>query len=154
MEYSFEHNIQKIFYCDGSYRDIYVRHVTKDDWRNFIDFVKIEWPIQFYEDGIKVDYYNLKVDQIFSLTNNHAILMIIYLNTLSVNCNFFSVEEIELDIDPREVLNIEVYNWVIDFIKKLSRALNKEVRLTPENCPDYSILRCYPNSEVEYLNIE
>ena len=148
-----DHIIEKVLYCDGSYRDIYIRPVTKNDWQKFLVYIKNELDVQFFKDGVTVDFSHLGFDEIFCQTNGHAILMVINLKPVTLNCNFFTIEEIELDIDPKEVIDFEVYNRVIDFIKKLSMALNKEVILTPENCPDKQLLSCSPLGEVEYINI-
>jgi hypothetical protein len=148
--------ISKVFYCDGSYRDIYIRNTSLSDWQAFHEFIKNErLCIEIFKDGARVEFDDLSVEEIFKLTEQFAIRMCFYLDTLSVHCNFFTIEEIELDIDPKEVIDERIYNNVIEFLLKLSKAVNKEVVLTPENCPDYVILRSLPNrNEIEYVNID
>ena len=46
---------------------------------------------------------------------------------------FFSIDEIENDFFPEEVKTIEQHNLIIEYLKSISKILNKEVILTPEN---------------------
>jgi hypothetical protein len=148
--------ISNVFYCDGSYRDIYIRNTSISDWNVFLEFIKREQlQLEMYKDGVRIEFDNLSIEEIFNLTKQFAIRLIIYLDTVSIHCNFFTVEEIELDIDPKEVTNNCLYDRVIGFLLKLSNAVNKEVVLTPENCPDYVMLRSLPNQNgIEYVNVD
>jgi hypothetical protein len=146
----------KVFYCDGSYRDIYVRNTSESDWEVFIQFIRSEQlPIEMYKDGVRIEFDNLSPREIFNLTEQFAISMSILLDAVSIHCNFFTIDEIELDIDPIEVTNDYQFNRVTEFLVKLSNVMNKEVVLTPENCHDYIILKSLPNSnEIIYINID
>jgi hypothetical protein len=51
------------------------------------------------------------------------------------------VEEIELDLDPRDITDTDQFISLLSFMLGLSDALGKEIRLTPENmewCPYFS----------------
>ncbi|MDQ2086332.1 hypothetical protein RBH29_07805 [Herbivorax sp. ANBcel31] len=148
--------VRKIFYCDGSFRDIYIKNTEENDWQIFLDFLKREkWTIDFYKDGNIIEYSCFSQEELFKLSEEYAIRMVINIDSITINCNFFSVDEIELDIDPREVINDYLYKEIIVFIKETSKAIKKEIVLTPENCPEYPYLRCKPDlSEIEYLNLD
>lgn len=44
----------KIYYWDGSWRDIYVQESTRDDWENWINLVNANY---------KIDWYNGKTER-------------------------------------------------------------------------------------------
>lgn len=146
----------KVFYCDGSYRDIYVRNTSESDWEVFLQFLKSEQlHIDMYKDGVWIELNNMSPREIFNLTEQFAIRMCVFLEGVSIHCNFFTIDEIELDIDPIEVTNDHQFSSVVEFLVKLSNTMNKEVVLTPENCPDYIILKSLPTSnEIIYVNID
>jgi hypothetical protein len=69
----------------------------------------------------------------------------------TVNCHFFSEDEIEFDLDPRD-MNAELLPLLLDFLTVLGKATNKLVVLTMENMPDAEIMRFEPSSgEVVYV---
>jgi hypothetical protein len=62
-----------------------------------------------------------------------------------INCHFFTEQEIELDLDPREVNSEERLNSLFRFMKVLGKHLGKEVILTLENSPHLVLLRTSPD---------
>ena len=54
---------------------------------------------------------------------------------LPVNCHFFTAEEIELDLDPTEVLDERSLQPVTALLVELGRLLGKRVILSYENSP-------------------
>jgi hypothetical protein len=57
-----------------------------------------------------------------------------------INCHFFVPDEIELDIDPREVTGPEELAAVLQFVEQLARATGKDAVLTPESSPEIVLL--------------
>ncbi len=67
------------------------------------------------------------------------------------NCHFFTPEEVEFDIDPRDVTGQEQLDALFAFMRCLVSAVGKEAILTAENCPDIVVFRVRPDGlEVEY----
>ena len=64
---------------------------------------------------------------------------------------FFTEDAIELDIDPREVLNQFNLDGILNFILEVGNLLRKDVILTDENCPERVWLKY--NSTIEELEI-
>ncbi|CAL4868093.1 hypothetical protein MMA231_02367 [Asticcacaulis sp. MM231] len=54
----------------------------------------------------------------------------------TIKCHFFTKDQIEFDIDPREV---HAENWpqFYDFLFYISHITHKSCRLTEENFPDH-----------------
>lgn len=81
-----------------------------------------------------------------------CLLLEVKADAITFNCHFFTLEEVEFDIDPREVLGEAGANTVFSFMRRLGEHLNKEVVLTPENAPELPIFRfCPETAQVEYL---
>jgi hypothetical protein len=78
--------------------------------------------------------------------------MTIDLSDIRVNCHFFTPEEIELDIDPSEVVRDDQADRVMGFISDLGRVLQKRVILTWENMRNAVVFEYLPErGTVEYL---
>jgi len=56
-----------------------------------------------------------------------------FLNSFHVRCHFFQDDEVENDIDPRNITSYAVHQHLMNYLTRLSQALGKEVVLTPEN---------------------
>lgn len=76
----------------------------------------------------------------------------IYLDDIVVACHFFTDEEIELDIDPREVTSQTELDLVLNFLRLLGTRLSKDTILTPENLPQAVWLKySWRNDEFELV---
>ena len=127
-----------IYYSDGSLRDIYVLDSTIKDWKKWIDFINENYQVKFEHfdnQGNKKIKSKINFYEVSKYWNN-------YENTISaeflvgevlLKCYFFSIDEIENDFFPEEVKTIEQHNLIIEYLKSISKILNKEVILTPEN---------------------
>jgi hypothetical protein len=134
---------EEIYFCDGSLRDIYVLNTSREDWQKWIDFVNGNYGIEFHycdhkgnrltSEKIISKYVFNSWDRINDFTND----VTIKIGDIIVKCHFFCEEEIENDIDPNEVKTIEDHYLVINYLKSISKILDKEVILTIEN---YSVV--------------
>ncbi len=85
-------------------------------------------------------------------TNGDAdrVLFVKFAGVLAV-CHFFAQNEIEFDIDPREVHGQKQLDALLGFMQLLSDATGKDVVLTPENCREVVVFRSHPGVlDVEY----
>jgi hypothetical protein len=62
------------------------------------------------------------------------------------NCHFFTQEEIEFDIDPREVKGQSELDALFGFMHLLADSVGKQCVLTPEDFRETVILRVVPGS--------
>ncbi len=88
----------------------------------------------------------VEVTEIFDLYPARGALASYRLGKQRLNCHFFTEEEIEFDLDPRDVDGPAEADRLLCFLGALGRATAKEVRLTAENAPDTVIARYDPNS--------
>lgn len=127
-----------IYYSDGSLRDIYVLDSTIEDWKKWIDFINENYQVKFeYFDnqGNKKIESKINFYEVSKYWNNYENLISaeFLVGEVLLKCYFFSIDEIENDFFPEEVKTIEQHNLIIEYLKSISKILNKEVILTPEN---------------------
>jgi len=124
-------HFEKAFYRDGSLRDIYVRRTKQSDWSLFFDLLA-QYDVEFTYDGEPVSLPRLRESLFKSKLGK---LACIHLDEVVVNCHFFCVDEIELDIDPYQIETDMDADHVLRFMMALGSRLQKDVVLTDEGAP-------------------
>lgn len=113
---------------DGSLRDVYLANVDLDGWERFICYSSAH-RLTYQADGNEAAVPG--VDEAFRRTDVSHCLSI-WVGNVSVNCHFFQIDEIELDIDPREILGANEHAAVLEFIEGVSNAVGANAAITPE----------------------
>ena len=146
---------QKDFEFDGSWRDIYILDTVSNDWNIFLEsLLTSSYETKFWIDG-KIVKPIKTIQEALKIRNSACPLMIINASGLHIACHFFTEEEIEFDIDPREVNDWQDLNKVIDFIIFVGNLLQKKVILTPENTSSAILINYNPETEsLEHHNAE
>jgi hypothetical protein len=131
------------FDWDGSLRDIYVQETTIEDWRVLFAALRQAYRLEYAVDG-ETRPLPQQVDEIFATTGDAACTL--YLHTVGVlfASHFFTVDEIEFDIDPREVASQAALDAVTDFLQLIGDTLGKRVLLTEENAVDRVLITYDP----------
>lgn len=138
------------FEPDGSLRDIYIKDVDLNGWQSFIDFLRrTDAVLDYYVEGEAANLPT-SIDKVV-LNQDHPYLLSIHLDGVTVNCHFSIPEEIELDLDPREIDNEAKAKVVFRFMSTVGRTLNKEVILTPENTEEQPIFKYEPGVGIKHL---
>jgi hypothetical protein len=142
---------KEAFEWDGSLLDIYIHDTTLNDWQNFIDLIR-EGAHEFsFSTGHNPSSLPDNVQEVFD--HEETSLLSISIVGMIINCHFFTIEEIELDIDPREVVSEENFRDLTSFISSLGQALAKQVMITPENLPSKPLfLFVHETNEVKYFS--
>jgi hypothetical protein len=134
---------EKVYYWDGSWRDIYVFNTTKEDWQTWADFVNKTYKARFeiFDTTVKegkvdlsrvFDYWNRAIEEGSSVT--------IFIEDIEINARFVEEQQIENFIGPDKINCIEEHDKVISYMKEVSKILNKKVHLTPENEPEIALI--------------
>ncbi|UOU96897.1 hypothetical protein MUU74_10370 [Chryseobacterium daecheongense] len=145
----------KVYFSDGSLRDIYVLDTLRSDWQKWIDFVNENYKIKFeycdYDGNLKFDdkIISKPVFDFWDKKNDFTVNATINVGNIIVKCYFFTEEELENDIEPLEVKNIDYHDQIIEYLKSVSKILNKEVILTTESySANYDVLVTVNNNHV------
>ncbi|PET42346.1 hypothetical protein CN514_22765 [Bacillus sp. AFS001701] len=126
--------LDKVFFVDGSLRDIYVLDVNLDDWQKLIDWLCLsDWGIEFYIDGQKNTNKITNVSKLFEEKKDKSVLLSIDIKGVLINCHFFVEGELEFDLNPKEIKGLNEARSVFEFMSKLSNILGKEIILTEED---------------------
>lgn len=131
-------NISWIFEPDGALRDIYVQDITLGDWIKLIDFLNSNYKLRFGTTGVQKDFNKIDKDYVIKyLTDNEGTIesksVTIDFEGVNINCHFFLHDQIEFDIDPREIKSIEDYKKIEGFMISVSKILGHQITLTDEN---------------------
>ena len=143
----------KIYYWDGSWRDILVLKTNRSDWKIVVDYVNENYRIQWFngksgQDENKVDFSVIEGfwDGNFDLCSTANV----FIDKIQINAHFFDDTEIENDIDPREFNSIEDHNKLVKYMRDISKLLGKEVVLTPENDREVVLFKVYMDN-IEFV---
>lgn len=135
-------DIKWIFEPDGSLRDIYVQDVTLPDWGKLIDFLNLNYDIKFGEDEKNqidkeyvIKYLKDETGEIESKS------LKIDFNGVNFRCHFFLPNQIEFDIDPKEIKAINDFESIEKFMVSISKTLKNQVTLTGENSPEFPLFK-------------
>ena len=141
-------NYEEAFECDGSRRDLYVRSTSLNDWHRFLKFVNSpRYRLSFQIDGAPS---RMPSDATLLFSAGTRPLLQILVAGVTLNCHFFLEDEIELDLDPEELTDVDDgarAAAVLGFMAELGEALRKPVLMTAENAPDAVIFRYDPATE-------
>lgn len=139
------------FVFDGSWRDIVVFGTDLNDWQRMLDAIR--------SGGYEVAYYRAdkpsdlpaKASDAFPLPGESDRRLSVWFAEVLANCHFFQDNEIEFDVDPREVKGQRELDALFEFMRCLAQAVNKSVLLTAENMPEIVVFRVRPGAlPIEY----
>lgn len=145
-------SVAREFEFDGTWRDIYVLDADISLWQRVLDALRVgPFELKYYRDDT-LSELPAAAQQAFPDAGWSDRLLWVIFAGVQAKCHFFTTDEIEFDIDPREVRGQEQLNAVFEFMRLLSRATGKCAILTEENCPERAIFQTYPDrTEVEYV---
>lgn len=139
----------KIYYWDGSWRDIYILQTSLEDNLKWSDYVNANYRIEWFNGLTQADESKVNFDVIKEYWNgNHDLCSTakVYIDKIQINNHFFVDTEIENDIDPREINSIEDHDRVLKYMTDLSFLLDKPVILTPENDQEIVLIEVSKNN--------
>jgi hypothetical protein len=136
------HQPSDLWQRDGSLRDVYVFDAEPEDWSVLVNLAQ-SGEYRYSADGVLRSFPG--VEGVFAEREASHLLQV-QVGAASVNCHFFVPSEIELDIDPREVVDEFTHEAVLSFLESLACGIRKVVALTAENAPESPLLTFDPVS--------
>jgi len=129
---------KRVYFEDGSLRDIYIRNASFDDWKKWVNHVNAFYNVDFQVEGTsratKIDFNAIAAN--WRHESQDTLSAAIRLGKIIVMTYFFQQTEIENDITPKEIESFEDHNALIEFLTDISNLLNKPVELTEESYGD------------------
>src|SRR5437867_198488 len=128
------------FEWDGSLRDIYVLNASLADWDTFVQTLPgMNYRTEFLIDDAAATLPAATM-ALFKGRAAHAPLLRLSAGPVMLCCHFFSDQELEFDLDPRQVKGAVEFQGVLDFMRNVGGVLGKPVILTPENQPEHPMI--------------
>jgi hypothetical protein len=125
---------------DGSLRDFVIYNFSENYWKIFIEYINITYKIEWaymYED-LKTTKIKNKIDfnEINYIWNNPDCNRWspaeFYINNIPIKVHFFENDILECSFWPDFIKNYDDHVFIIEFLKSISKLLNKEIYLYPE----------------------
>ena len=128
---------KKAFEFNGTWRDIYITETELKDWKTLLEFLaEGSYPVKFLVNGAEQPLHT-NVWQIFQDQKKDLMpLLSIDISGVAITSHFFDQNEIEFDLDPREVTDSSKAEAILDFMKQIGDELDKPVHLTEEDAAE------------------
>ena len=78
----------------------------------------------------------------------------IHLGQIKLNCYFFLSEQIEFDIDPKEVNSLSDFELIEKFMTSISDTLQEQITLTAENNPEFPLFKVDTKNRINKILTE
>lgn len=114
----------------GELLDMVVLDVTFNDWEAFLEYLSTQYQILYEESGIPRPLP--KVDVIFERYAETPVTVKVCFPGFTVNCFFFDVDKIEMDILATDINSVSRADLVFNLMSDVARLLGKPVIMTPE----------------------
>lgn len=137
---------EKIYFEDGSFRDIYVFDINLKYWENWVDFVNQHYEVEFVNGETEqktpsIDFSAVK--KYWSTKDASGNFATVKISGININCHFFASDEFENDILPEEIKSFKEHEHLAKYLISISRIFNKKVFLTDESAPHFVLLEVF-----------
>lgn len=138
--------IKWIFEPDGTLRDIYVENVNIEDWKILIDYLNTSHILKYGPSNDNKIVNKADKDYLIKLLTDETGEMelktvSVIIENIIINTHFFTIDEIEFDVEPREINSETDYEKLLSFMNEISKLLNKPLILTGENQIDFPLIK-------------
>ena len=133
---------QQYFLADGSLRDLIIRDIDESNWNRFlVEVHELNIELSFFHGG-KVISLPATYSAIIKLQESDPTTLSMNIGAgVIVNCHFFIEEELEFDIDPKQIKCDATYNSLLEFIRRLKVIFERDVLLTEEGDSDAILIQ-------------
>jgi hypothetical protein len=123
-------DMKEAFAWHGAWNDIYVLDTDAHDWDRLLGAITSSDYSPTYSVEGEPAVLPGSFDEA-AIGSAHLVLTLT--NGVTIDCYFFTDDEIEFSLDPREVRGPQEFEVLLSFIAHVGRTVGKKVRLTPEN---------------------
>lgn len=135
-------DVPGLWQVDGSLRDLYVFGMSMPDWAKFLSLASSR-SFAYSFDGASRALPSAQ-ELFFMRDGSHQLS--VRVGSATVNCHFFVPSELELDIDPKEIVGRSQHDLLLEFAEAIASTLQKPIVLTPENLPESPFLSFEPSA--------
>ena len=134
-------NLKSHFTQDGSLRDIIVAANDHSAWQLLIVGLKSAEFTYVFTHGGAARALPDSIEEIWHLKQSEPTLLALKVGNILIHCHFFNSEEIEFDIDPKDITSKSDFDTLLRFLSWLNRTTRSDVLITHENAIDEVIFK-------------
>jgi len=100
----------KIYYCDGTLRNLYIFDTNIDDLKKWTVFVNKHYKIKWFNQQTQKNENQINFEvlqECLNDTHNLCSHVNLYLDNIQINNYLFLVDKIENDINPEEINSLQ-----------------------------------------------
>jgi hypothetical protein len=144
--------VRDFFEWDGSWRDLYVFGTTVDDWDRLLSALRTSpFAVTCGEQVGSTVPMPQSLKAHFEGDGEPLMFLSVIIEGITLNAHMFAAEEIEFDLDPREIAAAPQFGVLLRFMNFLADTVGKPVVLTPENGPQHPVLVVRPGGRVAMM---
>jgi hypothetical protein len=135
------------FEFDGALRDLYAFDVRLAHWQRFLDWLRsARIPYSYIVDH---DPAELPTDVVvaFDSAAKQPTLLSLLPSFGAVNCHFFSLSQLELDLWPTDIQSEHDFQELLQVVEELALAIGAPLSLTMENVPKVKLFTYDPATD-------
>ena len=139
------------FAFDGAFIDLLVPGTGADEWEQcWLALRTGPFALQAFRDGASIPLPE-SAAWFFAERDVASVMLSVIAGTVTANCHFFS-GDLELDIDPREVLSESAFESVLDIMRFIAAAVCLPMLAVVEGgSQEYAFVRVLPDCQAEFL---
>ena len=117
---------------DGALRDIYVHDTDIEHWRKLFAALRRTQSLEYSVDG-QSRPIPATADEIFATRITASPSLRFRISGIVVACHFFCTEQIEMDVDPREVTSAAAFDEFLGLLRFIGDTVGRRVIVTYES---------------------
>lgn len=142
----------RVYFEDGSLRDIYIRDMGPAEWKSWIDFVNSKYRINFGVGDLELNRIDFdKVKHYWADTNGEYPRSSFFVCNIEVHGYFWDKEELEMDFKPKDIGSMTEHRLLVEYLTEVSKLLNRSIELTEEKySEDSEVLMVIRGSKIDF----
>jgi hypothetical protein len=144
-------NCRDDFSFDGAFVDLIAYATDSAEWDAFWAALRSgPFELRAYRDGEPISLPE-SVTWILAEREKATVMVSVLAGTVTANCHFFG-GDLQLDIDPREVVSEQAFESVLALMRFVAAAVGLPILAMPEGGgPEHAFLRVLSNGQAEFL---
>jgi hypothetical protein len=139
------------FAPDGALRDIHIQQTRIAHWNQLLKTLRDKYRAEYFIDGLSCAV-PADAEAIFSIRESATTLLRVQVGAATLAYHFFAIDEIEFDVDPREVNSQPSLDQLLEFVKLIGDCVAKQVTMTYENDREHPFISYDPkDAGMSYL---
>lgn len=137
---------ETVYHFEGAWLDLYVLDTDRSDWQKWIEYINRRYSITFMSGEEKIIKGQIEYESVLKYWDGDSDYLrgaTFSISGIDMNCHFFTEQEIENDVDPRNIKNVEDHRALMSYMIKVSKLLNKPMIITPENISSIVLIKCF-----------